>query len=434
MVMEPRTIKIIKWILFILYLVNAAIAISGVRHSNAGINFDLIMLLAIILPIVFAGIAFLLWYRYGKDEKVIETVEFYPPEGYNSAYIGFLYRGKIEPIDVVSLLFYFADKGYITISESEEKTFILNQKGFKITKLKEYDGNDVNEILFLRELFKEKKEVTSGDLRNTFYTALKEIIENINSKTYKEKIYEKSSLNKNYFIAGMIAAVFIFITYSPVIIYNVSSMAPYGVSVPLFNMIETLVLAVLFPGLGLCISFGGMIGVFNLPKWFALIFGGTFGGIPWALLVLPALLLDPIYILTYITGIISVMIMIVFIKYMTKRTAYGNEVLGRIKGFKSFLETVEKLKLEALVKQNPAYYYKILPFIYVIELPKNRIGYFESIAPDPPPWYSGSGTFKPASFGSFIKQTMEAASEVMRSRPSVSDYDSGSGGGGGRSW
>jgi hypothetical protein len=31
--------------------------------------------------------------RFGNDEKVIETVEFYPPEGFNSAEVGFLYKG-----------------------------------------------------------------------------------------------------------------------------------------------------------------------------------------------------------------------------------------------------------------------------------------------------------------------------------------------------
>lgn len=33
-------------------------------------------------------------------------------------------------------------------------------------------------------------------------------------------------------------------------------------------------------------------------------------------------------------------------KVLTKRTPYGNEMLGKIKGFKSYLETAEKKKLE----------------------------------------------------------------------------------------
>ena len=37
-----------------------------------------------------------MWIKFGKDERVIETVEFYPPKGFNSAEIGFLYKGKAE--------------------------------------------------------------------------------------------------------------------------------------------------------------------------------------------------------------------------------------------------------------------------------------------------------------------------------------------------
>lgn len=84
---------------------------------GASNNFDFIMLVALVLPIIFTIICFRSWKKFGKDEKVIETVEFYPPEGLNSAEIGFLYKGRAESKDVVSLLIYLANKGYIKISE-----------------------------------------------------------------------------------------------------------------------------------------------------------------------------------------------------------------------------------------------------------------------------------------------------------------------------
>jgi len=92
------------------------------------------IIIAIILPIVFAGIAFMIWAIFGRDEKPVETVEFYPPEGFNSAEVGFLYRGKAETIDVVSLLVYLANKGYIRIEETDEKALFSKTKGFKITQ------------------------------------------------------------------------------------------------------------------------------------------------------------------------------------------------------------------------------------------------------------------------------------------------------------
>lgn len=42
---------------------------------------------------------------------------------------------------------------------------------------------------------------------------------------------------------------------------------------------------------------------------------------------------------------------------MPKRTPVGNDILGKIKGFKRFLETVEKQQLEQLVYASPEYFY-----------------------------------------------------------------------------
>lgn len=51
---------------------------------------------------------------------------------------------------------------------------------------------------------------------------------------------------------------------------------------------------------------------------------------------------------------------------MLKRTTYGNEMLGKIGGFKDFLEQVEKPKLEELVMEDPKCFYNILPYTHVL--------------------------------------------------------------------
>ena len=64
---------------------------------------------------------------------------------------------------------------------------------------------------------------------------------------------------------------------------------------------------------------------------------------------------------------------------MPKRTKYGNELFGKVKGFKRFLETAEKPQLEGLVEQNPEYFYNILPYAYVLDVSKKWIDKFENI-------------------------------------------------------
>ena len=131
---------------------------------------------------------------------------------------------------------------------------------------------------------------------------------------------------------------------------------------------------------------------------------------------------------------------------MKKRTRLGNELLGQIKGFKRFLETAEKHRLEQLVCQTPCYFYDILPFTYVLGVSDVWIKKFENIAIMQPDWYSGSDGFSYASFGYFMDTTMKSALSAMASSPASSDGSSdsgssgggssggGSGGGGGSSW
>ena len=402
--------------------------------TGATYNFDYMMMSAILLPIIFAFISISLWNKYGKDDKVIETVEFYPPGEYNSAEVGFLYKGTSNTKDVVSLIVYLANKGYLKIVESEKKALFFGNEDFKFIKLKEYDGTNADERTFLEGLFRSKDEVSSSDLKNKFYKTIETINSNFNCEENKSTIFEKKSTSKNFIIVLMIIATFVLITIKPVSEYQ-----GYG----------ALVFALIFPGIGFTVLFFGLFGKMpGMPRAFALIWGSGFGGIPWALMVLPAIMVDTIYLTTYIVGIVSIFLMCITLEFMPRRTKNGIEVLGKIKGFKNFLNIAEKEKLEELVLQDPSYFYNILPYTYVLGISDKWIKKFETIAISPPDWYDdGTNTFNYSSFGSFMATTMNSATSVMSSSPPSSSGSSGggfssgggssgggSGGGGGGSW
>jgi uncharacterized membrane protein len=133
--------------------------------------------------------------------------------------------------------------------------------------------------------------------------------------------------------------------------------------------------------------------------------------------------------------------MIKFAAYMPKRTKYGNEMLGKIKGFRHFLEVAEKPQLEQLVMTDPEYFYNILPYTYVLDVSDKWIKKFESISFSSPDWYEGRDAFNVVAFGTFMSSTMTSATSAMSSSPSSSGGSSGggssgggSGGGGGGSW
>lgn len=461
---------------------------------GAGLNINIIDYIMFLVPVIFLVIAILLWHKFGRDDQVIETVEFYPPEGLNSLDVGFLYKGKAENKDITSLLIFLANKGYLEINNKKidlnSEKVSLNQKAknsankkiielqnkineerinnpsskkikyyknmldiyknidspidyeqyglkssinilnsknkFLIRKLKDYDGTNLNEQWFMEGLFEhDRTEVTDKMLYNNFYITNNRILSNINNKQNKDKIFEKSASNKKKFIILMIIATYCLITIPPIFAYGQP---------------ETLIFALLFPGIGFSVLFEMLFGKTPTPvKIFGLILGGMF----WSFMVLPTIMQDISYLVGYIVGIICVLGMILCLVYLPKRTKYGNEMLGKLKGFKNFLETVEKEKLELLVMQNPNYFYDILPYTYVLGVSDKWIKKFETISLQAPSWYDSSNAFDVSSFGTFMYSTMISAQGAMTSSPSSysgggssggGSSGGGSGGGGGGSW
>ena len=394
----------------------------------------------IVICLICLWIADNLWRKYGKDDKVIETVEFYPPNNCNSVELGFYYKGEVNDKDIVSLLIYLADKGYLKIQET-------GSNKFKIIKLKEYDGNNEIERMFFNGLFSQRQigeYVNKEMLKNKFYLTVNRIKREINTRENKEKIFESISTKEKviYTILAMIVLIFCLITIKPVYDYTIYD--------------ETILVALIFPIIGFSVMFGTLVS--KAPKElkiFGILWGLPFGGGPWIMTILPALLNNKTYLVTYIIGVIIMGILLLFIKYMDKRTKYGTEILGKIRGFKKFLKTAEKEQLESLVQENPQYFYNILPYTYVLGISNLWIKQFEDIVIQEPTWYDSTTDFSMHSFNHFIDSTMRNASNAMTSQPSASgsggysggsSYSSGgsssgggssgggSGGGGGGSW
>jgi hypothetical protein len=86
-----------------------------------------------------------------------------------------------------------------------------------------------------------------------------------------------------------------------------------------------------------------------------------------------------------------------FIKIMPKRTIYGNKMLGRIMGFKNYLENITKDEIKAKLKDNPNFFYDMLPYTIVLGISNVWIKKFENIKMTKPEWTS----VKPFHFSSF---------------------------------
>lgn len=358
------------------------------------------------------------WFRYGRDKKMVQTVEFYPPVGSNAAEIGYIVDGSVNKEDIISLIFTFAQQGYIKIIEKEKNKFILQKQGDLPADAKQY------EKVFFTGLFASGNSVSPDSLSDDFYGTYTTTQEMLKAE------FEDRKANRIFPKKAGIARVGAF------------SLLTFGmiVSTLLFNKIYG---NIWVSGIG-----GGLItalllvacvlGMTSQDRKFALkkgvLVGYTFFSIViLAVVVILTVLFMNIFLDSLIAGIVlSFMEMCGYcaIRFMQSRTKYGAEMLGKILGFKEFIKVSELDRLRMLVVENPSYFYDVLPYAYVLGMEKKWAKKFESIDVQQPVWYSGSMN------GSYIFNTwvfMGAMSSFSHNMGSISvpPGDSGSGSFGG---
>lgn len=311
--------------------------------------------LMIAIPALCLIFVLLIWSKFGKDKKVDEIVEFYPPEGMSSADVAFWYKGMFTNQDAVPLLIELANEGYIRIGNGRRRD------DYVIERVKIYDGSDENKHIFYSGLFENgRKTVTGDDLEEKFYTYLNRITVNYSSFENRHRVYSSSSLALR-------------------VLCWVASIICFALNI------------------------------------FILI--GTFGTVD--------------KVIAFAVGELICFIAFVMAFFVRKRTDEGHMNLQKIKGFKMFLETAEKERLETLVDENPEYFYDIMPYAYVLGVSDKWMKKFENIAINPPSWYYGYNTFTFHTMYHFMNSTVRNCSEAMTSVPQASSSGGFSGGGGG---
>lgn len=383
--------------------------------------------IAIVLGILSIIAAFLMWWFIGRDDPVVETVEYHAPDGMNCLELAFAYKGSASNQDVIPLLIELARQGYLSIS-------CENKKGtdFSITLMRSsYEGTKENERLFFDGL----KKIATGpvihksDLKDRFYKTPEAILKTINTPENKTKLFHSNSLNKGWILWVLAVVVFGFAYFLPGYQYSydwlevgfgLMSIGVFGVSIYM-----------------LCASAGQKPGI--LIGVFLLLLSV---GLSYLFVWIPVTYADRWYQIACIFSYITCAILVFFSAFLTKRTPYGTEILGRIRGFKRFLETAEKERLEMLVEENPDYFYEILPYTYVLNVSDKWVKNFKSIACEPPSWYTNDNDsyFDIIAFQHIMNSTIASASNSMTSSPESASSSGGgfsgggSGGGGGGSW
>tara|TARA_R100000935_G_C2831193_1_gene165174 strand:+ start:373 stop:2094 length:1722 start_codon:yes stop_codon:yes gene_type:complete len=118
---------------------------------------------------------YLIWNKYGKDDKTIATTSYFPPSGIDPAMAGFLIDDTEDTQDLISLIPYWGARGLIAMEQIPKKGW-FGQDDTKLTKLRPLpDGAPNYEAKIFNGLFggkygTENNEVLISSLKNSFYT------------------------------------------------------------------------------------------------------------------------------------------------------------------------------------------------------------------------------------------------------------------------
>ena len=370
-------------------------------------------LIILSLSLVVFGVG--LWKLYGDDPDVIETVEFYPPNDLNSAEVGYIYNGEADDKSVVSLLIYLASKGYIKIKEEKNNiTFYKN---------KPYDGKNIYEKIFYSELFRKGDSVTLSSLIEKFYTSIATIKYGLSKS--RDKYFHKKSDNKRFLI---VIAILVISIFSIINFYNEGEILSIIISVGLI-IISLLLFKKNKKKRKKVVDLENVIGIVCL-----IIIGSLLLYLSRDYLMMLGFYTEVSSLVIILINFISIILLEICFKYLPKKNEYGNMLMGKIKGFRNFLELAGKSKLEELVMEDPEYFYNILPFTYALGISDKWIKKFEDIAIVPPEWYDVSvdtSNSNRRDFNDRIDRMMNKSTRAMISVPepvstSGSNWDGGS--------
>lgn len=364
--------------------------------------------------------AFALWVRYGRDDKIFPTVEFYPPDNMTPAEAGYVIDGCVDDKDVISLILYWADKGYLNIVEK-------GKNEFELVKLKQLDQGKSFELPMFNKLFAKGDSVALSSLKYSFYTTMavtKTAVSNYFAGSKDRMIYTNESKRARRAMSVItmipIALTLFWVIYS----YTYCLLTSFSVAII---------------G-GWIISFPLVLIINVAAKWRSTKRGRRYAQLLGSILVLVTAL--ALYITIFSKSVslgvlaatvAATLILLVLTLIMHKHTKQGAQWLAKLIGFKEFIEKAEKDRIKLLVEQNPSYFYNVLPYAYVLGVTDKWAKNFEGIGIKPPNWYTGSygsAMFNSMVFTSLITRNMSSFRNTLISRPS----SSGSGGFGGGSF
>lgn len=323
-------------------------------------------------------IVLLLWFvnKLLKTKKQIVTpvLMFSSPDDLPPSELGYIIDGVVDNQDITSLIIYWAEKGFLKISEDKKK--------YTLIKLKDMEESGYQKVMF-NKIFETAEAVKLEDIGENIYMQVYTAKSQIKAKYEKTQFDIKNKNSKNLFAFLAVAIV----TAVTTTLLRVSVEPYYQLGVAILGIIS-LGLAHLFMHQEK-IRFKKSLDqhkdktmLYMLPIL--------------AIWILMAVLSFNFYfdklLLSFLVLIPATIIMLLAFKLAIRKDE-GLELFGQVLGFKQFISYTEKDRIKMLAKEDPQMFYSVLPYAYVLGVSDEWINKFEGVALNAPSWYESTSHF-----------------------------------------
>lgn len=338
-------------IAFFGYIVDIVVSIKTIALKLANFDIFIIIFAVLLIAIVFSFLIY--FFKHKEKKELISTVEFKSPNDMNPAEVGFLVDGVVDGEDISSLLVYWASKKYLKISNVKE-----NQKLTKLVDKLPEDSKDYEKILF-DKIFSADKEILVNDIQKKINAeqTIPNIVKLIETDAQNKYFDSKTITYRQVFIC-LIATLF----YFSVFYFGAELFYIFGV----FAAVSTILFIV-------CAdwvlnyydyrhknkSFKGRL----ISFIFFLILIGAIATGCMVLFIMFGRLYQAFVLLAICVSMLFIVMLSRKIRIYNKN---GMQQLGKIVGFREFIDTAEADRIKMLVEENPNIYYDVLPYAYVL--------------------------------------------------------------------
>lgn len=380
------------------------------------------------------ALAAVIWLLHGRDDVPIISAKFDPPEGFSPLMVGYIADGQVDDKDITSMLYYWADKGLITINEKKKNVFSFT-KIFDISadapefeqKLFEgfFKGADSNNTVSLKTLERNNffECISKTKLRvGRFFTGDKALMDKKNT-----------GFQLLCFVLGVVA-------------YAAFGLSFGGYEPDIDNLIGCCIMGIFHIAFTTAFLSGFFRRYYVRKSQF---FAAFICVVPSVFACFVMYSLSSNAVLSIVTVVCAALC--AFFGVITqKRSVYGNKVFEDVLGYREFIDKVSMSQLIMLIDKNPEYYYHVLSYAIVLGLENKWAKKFADVATVAPSWYIGTSAYD-VLFYSRMSSRLSAAVRTsamtgaskgipssnghVRSSFNFSGFAGGGfGGGGGRGW